>query len=274
MGSTKVTSSTDQSSTTKATAEETEMEKAQLAQFKQYEPNQTQMYQNAYNLGNQLLTSFGSKDSDMWKSLIGGVTNEQQQSQFGEVDRYLKPQLQSQGLYDSGTGVTARYRALTDTANQNAQFNVGTLQNALNLALSGQAQIQSTGQGATSQLASQLAGLRSTTGTGYGVQATRGGVNLGILGNWGGASCWVAAEIFGGWYEPKTISARFYINNLAPEWFKRFYLKYGKQIAEFIHNKPVFKMILKPLFELFAIWGNERSLKEVRNVAGISTECS
>lgn len=172
MGSNKgeTTSTNESSSTQKATPtpEELEMQKIQLNQYKQIEPYQTQMQKSGLQLGNQLLTSFGTPDSQMWQSLIGGITPEQQAKQFGEVDRYLKPQLQSQGLYDSGTGVTARYRALTDTANQNAQFNVGALQNALNLALSGQAQIQSPVSGQSSMLASQLAGLRTVSGSGTG----------------------------------------------------------------------------------------------------------
>ena len=173
MGSSKQ-SETPSSSTTvvnqtqaaQPTAAESEMQQAQLAQFKQYEPGQTEMFKNAFALGNQLLTSFGDQQGDMWKSLIGGVTNEQQQSMISEQDRYLTPQLQAQGIYDSGLGATMRMRSATDLANQNAQFNVGALQNALNLALSGQAQVQAPAQGATNQLASQLAGLRSISNTG------------------------------------------------------------------------------------------------------------
>jgi hypothetical protein len=69
------------------------------------------------------------------------------------------------------------------------------------------------------------------------------------------AGCWVAKEIFGSWEHPKTIQARYYINNLAPKWFKNFYLKYGEGIAKFIHNKPILKIALRPLFEYFAYRG-------------------
>jgi hypothetical protein len=65
-------------------------------------------------------------------------------------------------------------------------------------------------------------------------------------------SCWVAAEIFGGWYAPKTVSARYYVVNMAPSWFRTFYEKHGQMIARFIHNKPIFKSLLRPLFEHFA----------------------
>ena len=73
------------------------------------------------------------------------------------------------------------------------------------------------------------------------------------------AACWVAAEIFGGWYEPKTQAARYYIKNMAPSWFRNFYLRHGMEIAKFISNKPMLKMLLRPLFEYFALRGGEFS---------------
>jgi len=69
--------------------------------------------------------------------------------------------------------------------------------------------------------------------------------------------CWVAAEIFGGWMTPKTCSARYYVNEIGPIWFKNFYIKNGKQIAKFIHDKPIFKLILRPLFEYFVYRGRK-----------------
>ena len=69
------------------------------------------------------------------------------------------------------------------------------------------------------------------------------------------AGCWVAAEIFGGWEHPKTVADRFYINNFSPFFFKKFYLKHGEKIAKFISNKPILKMALRPLFEVFAYIG-------------------
>lgn len=66
------------------------------------------------------------------------------------------------------------------------------------------------------------------------------------------SGCWVASEIFGGFWNPKTTASRVYVNFLAPRWFKRFYLKYGERIAEFIRKNPVFKKALRPLFEKFS----------------------
>lgn len=69
-------------------------------------------------------------------------------------------------------------------------------------------------------------------------------------------SCWVASEIFGGWNHPKTESARYFVNNMAPEWFRSFYQKNGQRIAKFISDKPVLKIALRPMFEVFAVLGN------------------
>jgi hypothetical protein len=161
MGSTKTTTTSQAT----PTPDEAEKLKLELGQYKQILPQQTEMFQNSYNMGNQLLTSFGDQNSQMWQSLIGGVTPQQQQSMISEQQRYLNPRFQEQGLMDSGLAYTGSLRAATDLANQNAQFNVGALQNALNLALLGQAQVQSPFQGASGQLASQLAGLRQNTTT-------------------------------------------------------------------------------------------------------------
>jgi len=66
------------------------------------------------------------------------------------------------------------------------------------------------------------------------------------------AFCWVAAQVFGGWYEPKTMLARSFIAYKAPKWFKNLYIKYGERFAKFISNKSMIKAMVKPLFELFA----------------------
>ena len=158
---TKGTTVVNQTTTPTPTAEETAFNKLKLEQQQAWNQPQTEMGLSAMKLGNQLLTSFGDPGSQMWQSLIGGVTPEQQQSMIAEQQRYLNPQFQQQGLLDSGLAYTGSLRAATDIANQNAQFNVGALQNALNLALSGQAQVQQPVLGAAGQLGSQLAGLRS-----------------------------------------------------------------------------------------------------------------
>jgi len=165
MGNTKQDTSTQSSQQYTPTAQEIEMNKMWMEQFKQYEPGQTKMYKSAFGLGTKLLESFGEPGSEGWESLVGGISPEQQQRMIAEQQRYLDPQFQQQGLMDSGLAYTGKLRAATDLAGQFAQFNVGARQNALNLALSGQAQIQQPALGQAGQLSSALQGLRSYSGT-------------------------------------------------------------------------------------------------------------
>lgn len=166
-------------------------------------------------------------------------------------------------------------------------FNMGQLLNLLNLAVGGQAQIQQPVLAGGNVLGERLAGLRTINQTGtlstsgwktnpflpslYGAASDAAGGALsaigagfatpgGLLGAGGAIMCWVAKEIFGSWEHPQTIRARYYITFFAPSWFRNFYMKYGERIAKFIHNKPILKILLRPLFEYFA----DKGSREVR----------
>ena len=68
--------------------------------------------------------------------------------------------------------------------------------------------------------------------------------------------CWVAAELFeGSWGDPRTHYARHFIGNIGPKWFKKLYIKHGAKVADFIHDKPVLKAVIKPIFSAFALFG-------------------
>jgi len=115
------------------------------------------------------------------------------------------------------------------------------------------AQLQSQKQG---QDAALQAALFQAVGSAVGGAA--GGAASGGFSEGGAFGCWVAKEIFGSWEHPKTIAARHFIQNSAPKWFKNFYMKYGERIAKFISNKPIIKLILRPLFETFALIGGTK----------------
>lgn len=71
-----------------------------------------------------------------------------------------------------------------------------------------------------------------------------------------GGFCWVASVIFeGGWDDIRTHHARHFIGFVGPKWFCKLYTKHGQKVAEFIHNKPFLKSLIKPLFSLFAVLG-------------------
>jgi hypothetical protein len=83
------------------------------------------------------------------------------------------------------------------------------------------------------------------------------------LTNLGGGlfGCWIAAEIYGGWYEPKTILARKFVNSDEfPKWLYNLYMKYGKEIANFIRKYKFIKPILKPIFDIFVKRGKRYEL--------------
>ncbi|MBI4431855.1 MAG: hypothetical protein HY587_09125 [Candidatus Omnitrophica bacterium] len=82
--------------------------------------------------------------------------------------------------------------------------------------------------------------------------------------------CWVAAELFGGWYEPKTVSARYYVNHMAPAWFRAAYLAHGRDFAKVLHQHPELKPLVRPLFEHFASEG-ERLIRSIENTANSLT---
>lgn len=219
---------------------------------------------------------------------IGGINDIQTQEMVNASMRDIMPSFQSAGILDSGMAAQMAHRTAGDIRNQNAQFNVGAAQNLFNLASGGQSNLQGQYQGNTNSLVGQLAGLRTINNNSQQLtramnpflksfqQSLGSGLGTGIAGGITGAAgggaggfskgamnalaaappCWVASEIFGGWYHPKTIRARYYVNNIAPNWFRELYMKYGESIAKFISNKPLLKNILKPLFEMFARKGD------------------
>lgn len=76
-----------------------------------------------------------------------------------------------------------------------------------------------------------------------------------IAGSLGAAAmmCWVASACFGGWHKPKTIYARYFMNNHAPKWLLNIYVKYGEKIA----SNNIAVDILKPVFEILSSVGRK-----------------
>ena len=159
MGTTKISSSTTTQAT--PTAAEQEMQNLQLQQYKATQPYQEAMQIAGMKLGTNLLT--GGELPPGYQQLWGGIDQNLTNNMISQSLQSLYPQMQAQGLMDSGTMIQSGARMASDIANQNAQFNLGQKLNLLNLAVGGQAQIQAPVSGATSQLASQLAGLRTVT---------------------------------------------------------------------------------------------------------------
>jgi len=266
MSDTKDTTDTtsSQQRTVAPTAEETELNRLRLEREKVLDPAITRTAQQGFDLSSILLTGGeGGGLPGFLQGLPGGIDEGVTQD---IVDRSLgdvRAGLQGGGLLDSGVRSELEARTSADIRTQSATFNLQNLQQLLNLAVGGQAQPLTSSLGFGSQLSQSLAGLRGITQTGtsnttsinspsFFSQGGLGGQLIGAGGQAISGFCWVASEIFGGWYELKTRKARTFMVFKAPTWLRNFYVKYGKATANFIKDKPVLKALLRPLFEVFA----------------------
>lgn len=161
MGADKTTTKSEQKS--QATPEEIALNRLQLEQAQAFDPQQRMMNENAGTLVNRLLT--GQSLPGYLNTLPGGISPDVTQTIVDQSLRDLYPQFQSSGILDSGVAASIAGRTAGDIRASAEQFNIQNLQQLLNLAVGGQAQVQQPMLNTTSQLGSRLAGLRSTSGT-------------------------------------------------------------------------------------------------------------
>jgi hypothetical protein len=184
MGGTKIESGG--TSTATATAEETALNKLNLEKAKATQQGQITAQNNSLNLINQLLTG-QIPQGELFNQLTGGISADALAGQATSMMRSGRTGAQASGISESGVADRAISKDLANNLLMPAQqFNIGAAQNLMNLALSGQAQVQQPIQANVNQLGSQLAGLRTTQTTGYQSNPFTG-VNLGIFGKWGSA---------------------------------------------------------------------------------------
>lgn len=160
MGSTKTTT-TEQKVT--PTPEEVELNQLRLRQAKATEQQQTNVQQQGLNLVAQLLT--GQQLPGYLSTLPGGITDDQASNLAQKAVNDIRPGFQASGILDSGVAADISARTAGDIRRSVGEFNIGNLLNLLNLAVGGQAQIQSPILQNQGQLGASLAGLRTTTGT-------------------------------------------------------------------------------------------------------------
>lgn len=259
-------STTTQTSQSTPTPQEQTLMNQQIQNNAFMQPIAQQTYSNLSDNINAILTG----QTPMAKG-IGGITDDQTQSMVNQSLRDIMPQFQSSGILNSGEAAQVANLTAAQTRNSNAQFNVSAAQNLFNLASGGQSALQGQQQASTNNLSNELAGLRTSnssqtqfanpfTQAFAGISAVgdlaKGLGSMGVGASVG--SCWVAAEVFDGWSDVRTNIARFYIMFHAPKWFRNMYMKFGRNIANFIHNKPILKNMIKPLFESFVVKGKEK----------------
>lgn len=156
----------NQTTTPTPTAEETALNQRNLRIAQATEAPETQVQLQGLNLVSQLLQ--GRQPQGELFQQLSGINPEAIGSQATELTRQNLPGFQSTGLMDSGVMQREIARTIASQLLFPAeQINLGARQNLLNLALSGQAQVQAPVQANVNQLGAQLAGLRSinTQGT-------------------------------------------------------------------------------------------------------------
>lgn len=80
-----------------------------------------------------------------------------------------------------------------------------------------------------------------------------GGSFTGGVNSSGGGGCWIAATLYGGWFEPRTVRARAWLadwreRSIIGRWVTSLYYRYGQQAA----RKPWLVRLLKPLFDIIS----------------------
>src|SRR3990167_1082701 len=172
MGSTK-TERTEGTSTSQQTiqptAEETELNKLRLARERQLDPSILRTQQQGLDLLSILLSGgvgVGGQLPGFLSGLPGGISPEVTQDIVNRSLGDVRAGLQGGGLLDSGVRSELEARTSADIRTQSEQFNLQNLQQLLNIAIGGQAQVQQPILGFGQQLSSALAGLRRINQTG------------------------------------------------------------------------------------------------------------
>lgn len=165
MGSDKGTTTNNTTTQATPTAAELEMQNLQLGQYKQIQPQQTEYYENAYNLANALMQ--GNQLPGFLSSLAGGINSQDTAKQATSYALKALPGMQSMGLTDSGVAAKSIAKGIAnDITLPVAEYNSNLLLNLLNLATGQSSQGTNQFQSGSNTLANSLAGLRSTTTSG------------------------------------------------------------------------------------------------------------
>ena len=256
--------------------------------YKQYAPQYLDMEE-------QLKRKYNPQLADISENLAGLVNKRYDEGLTPEMTDKYRSMLRAEVGPNVGSGIGGDYvsKGLIDLGEQYKQYyqNLGlSLSGRYPLNLPSERQAKYTPEGLTPNqaLASGAQGYSAYVGAQasiYGAQAQyaasrrSGGSSgigslLGMMGGGGGGGfslpffCWIAKEIFGSWDDSRVHAARFFILNYCPMWFIKFYAKHGEKIASYIHDKPFYKMLLKPLFLTFAILGKNLS-KNTQVIYGI-----
>jgi hypothetical protein len=226
--------------------------------MQQYGGNAGNFFQQLTNLGSPF---YKQKQSEAFTQGVG-------QNQNAMADATQRMQSQGYGYTPSGTSAAMIGGMETAGAQSLAEQYLQNLFQNENLQMQGaQGQASLAGMFNPSQL---LGG--TSMGTDISIPSsfyqnfmdTTQGINntaqayaaiKGAGGGGGGMGCWIAAALYGGWDDPRTIDVRHWLNT---EFVKqpigravmKLYLRFGERIAEMVKRSAVVRAILRPLFDL------------------------
>lgn len=159
-GGTTVVQSGSSSQSRELTPEEKELQAMDLELRKKTDPFLAPMQMQGLQLGTQLLS--GTTPLPGWMAdLEKGISPEMTDSIVDQSLRDVDTRMAGQGLMDSGTRASVMSRTSGDIRRASEEYNIGNRLNLLNLALTGQAQIQQPILGFSGNLGQRL----TTTGT-------------------------------------------------------------------------------------------------------------
>jgi len=165
MGGSKGSESTQSGSTTQQrqpTKEETRLNQLDVELREKTNPFLMAMQTQGLQLGTQLLE--GRTPLPGWmQGMEQGISPEVTQGIVDESLKDVDAKMAGQGLMDSGTRASVMARTSGDIRRASEEYNIGNKLNMLNLALTGQAQVQSPILGFSSNLGQRLTTLGPTT---------------------------------------------------------------------------------------------------------------
>ncbi|MFM8413671.1 MAG: hypothetical protein ACKOCX_03005, partial [Planctomycetota bacterium] len=85
-----------------------------------------------------------------------------------------------------------------------------------------------------------MGGINS--GMGMGMGGGMGGMGMGGMGGMG--MCWVAREVYGV-HDPRWLAFRGWVTTEAPGWFRGLYARHGEAVADWLHDKPAVKGLVR-----------------------------
>ncbi|MFM9059474.1 MAG: hypothetical protein ACKOSQ_10185 [Planctomycetaceae bacterium] len=107
------------------------------------------------------------------------------------------------------------------------------------------AQFMNNGGGNNNQAGFGAGGIGAAPqSTGGGAQNAGMGIGGGAAGGGGNPFCWVAREVYGA-HDPRWVEFRTWMTVDAPRWLRDGYVAHGEAFADWIHDRPVAKQIVR-----------------------------